>query len=214
MIPDFDNMPMVFEECNAKYFHGELPMPDFDMLRSSNTCGYFYYTKGGWFDHNIYNPVISMTDYYDFTDSQYVDIMCHEMVHYYLAFNGVDRKCRHGKAFKQMADELNLNYGLHITKRLDTSQYKKNRNRGRRKSRVVRTNNTPQQNTRFYQEWNGFIFEYNSIGDYLSMLLGRLIGAVLGVIILGLLFCWGYYYSEGRWPDLTPIWELVKSLFS
>ena len=36
MVPDFDNMPMVFQECNAKYFHGELPMPDFDMLRSSS----------------------------------------------------------------------------------------------------------------------------------------------------------------------------------
>ena len=214
MIPDFDNMPMVFEECNEKYFHGELPMPDFDMLRSSYTCGYFHYTKGGWLDHNIYNPVISMTDYYDFTESQFTDIMCHEMIHYYLALNGADRKCRHGRAFQQMADELNLNYGLHITKRLDLSRYRKNPNRGKRKGKVVRTNNNPQQNMRFFEEWNGFIWEYNSIGEYLSMLLGRLLGAILGVIILGFLICWGYYYTEGHWPDLTPIWELIKAIFS
>jgi hypothetical protein len=67
---------------------------------------------------------------------------------------------------------------------------------------------------RFFEEWNGFIWEYNSIGEYLSMLLGRLIGAILGVIILVFLVCLGYYYTEGYWPDLTPIWELIKSLFS
>lgn len=214
MVADFCNMPQVFGECNSKYFGGELPLPDFDLLRSSNTCGYFHYNTGGWFDHNVYDPVISMTDYYDFTESQFTDIMCHEMIHYYLALNGEDRKCRHGRAFQQMADELNMNYGLNITKRLDLSQYRKNPNRGKRKGKVVRTNNNPQQNMRFFEEWNGFIWEYNSIGEYLSMLLGRLIGAILGVIILVFLVCLGYYYTKGYWPDLTPIWELVKSLFS
>ena len=214
MVADFVNMPQVFEECNSKYFGGELPLPDFDLLRSSSTCGYFHYNTGGWFDRNVYDPVISMTDYYDFTESQFTDIMCHEMIHYYLALNGEDRKCRHGRAFQQMADELNMNYGLNITKRLDLSQYRKNRNRGKRKGKVVRTNNNPQQNMRFFEEWNGFIWEYNSIGEYLSMLLGRLIGAILGVIILVFLVCLGYYYTEGYWPDLTPIWELIKSLFS
>ncbi|MBO6030687.1 MAG: hypothetical protein J6T44_04140 [Prevotella sp.] len=67
---------------------------------------------------------------------------------------------------------------------------------------------------RFFQEWNGFIFEYNSIGDYLMMLLGRLIGAILGVLILGFLICLCYYFGEGHWPDLTPLWHLIKSLFS
>ena len=85
---------------------------------------------------------------------------------------------------------------------------------GKRMSKVVRTQNTTQPSTRFYEQWNGFIREYNSIGDYLSMLLGRLIGAILGVIILGFLVCWCYYYTEGHWPDLTPIWELIKAIFN
>ena len=215
MVADIFNMTQVFEECNSKYFGGELPTPDFDILTSSkNTCGYFQYNKGGWFDKNIYNPVISMTDYYDFTQKQFTDVMCHEMIHYYLALDGTDRKCRHGRAFQQMADELNLNYGLHITKRLDLSQYRKNPNRGKRMGRVVRTQNNPQPSMRFYEQWNGFIWEYNSIGEYLAMLLGRLTGGILGVIILGFLICWGYYYTEGHWPDLTPIWELIKLFFS
>ena len=51
MVADFYNMPQVFRECNSKYFGGELPLPDFDLLRSSNTCGLgYYYTEGHWPD--------------------------------------------------------------------------------------------------------------------------------------------------------------------
>ena len=37
---------------------------------------------------------------------------------------------------------------------------------------------------RFYEYWNGFLWDYNSFSEYLLALLGRLIGAILGVIIL------------------------------
>ena len=64
---------------------------------------------------------------------------------------------------------------------------------------------------RFYEYWNGFIWEYNSIGEYLKCLLGRFVGAILGVMILFFLLCFFYYYGEGHWPDLTPFWNLIKS---
>ena len=51
--------------------------------------------------------------------------MCHEMIHYYLAYIGEDRGCHHGKKFKKMAESLNRKYGLHITPHLDISQYKR-----------------------------------------------------------------------------------------
>lgn len=67
---------------------------------------------------------------------------------------------------------------------------------------------------RFYQYWNGFIWEFNSLHEYLLAVLGRLIGTVLGIIILFFLCCFLYYYGEGEWPDLAPIWELITSLFN
>ena len=112
------------------------------------------------------------------------DIMCHEMIHYYLAYTGVDRNCHHGKEFKKMADQLNLNYGLHITKRLDVSKYKK-----RKRGRVVMSRFSSNNNqVRFFKEAWGFLFEFNSIGEYLSFLLGRVIGVVIFVGILFLFF--------------------------
>ena len=118
-------MLLTFDTCNMEYFEGKLLFPQFDILHSYRTCGYFQYIKGGWFDKTIYDPILSMTDYYDFTEKQFVDIMCHEMVHYYLAYIGEDRNCNHGREFKEMAARLNRKYKLHITPTLDLSQYKR-----------------------------------------------------------------------------------------
>lgn len=41
---------------------------------------------------------------------------------------------------------------------------------------------------RFYQEYNGFIWEFNGIKDYFKAVLARLIGLVIGLGILALIF--------------------------
>ena len=125
MVANYDNMLLTFDTCNMEYFEGKLLFPQFELLHSYRTCGYFQYTKGGWFDKTLYDPTISMTDYYDFTEKQFRDIMVHEMIHYYLAYLGIDRRCSHGKKFKEMAERLNKTYHLNITKRLNISQYKR-----------------------------------------------------------------------------------------
>ena len=51
-------------------------------------------------------------------------------------------------------------------------------------------------NMRFYQEWGGFIWEYNSIGEFLKVLLGRLIGMVLGFGVLYLIILWLAWYGS------------------
>lgn len=49
---------------------------------------------------------------------------------------------------------------------------------------------------RFFQEYNGFIFEFNSIGDFFKALLWRLLGAVCGFILLGLVIFLLYLYGN------------------
>ena len=125
MVADLTNMPDVFHQCNRDYFGGELLFPQFELLHSFRTCGYFEYVKTGWPGMEANTPVLSITDYYDFSRSQFVDIMCHEMIHYYLAWTGKDVWCRHGKAYKKKAEMLNMEYGLHITPKIDVSQCKR-----------------------------------------------------------------------------------------
>ena len=111
---------------NEKYFEGKLPTPLFDLLHSYRTCGYFQYSyRQVWFCKELYDFKIMITDYYDFTERQFTDIMVHEMIHYYLAYFGLDKRCRHGKEFKKMAERLNGQYGLNIVTEVDLSQYKR-----------------------------------------------------------------------------------------
>ena len=126
MVADQDNMRLIFDECNNKYFEGKLLFPQFGLLHSYRTCGQFdcryqlVMFKVEWYDYKI-----SITDYYDFTEKQFVDIMCHEMIHYYLIYFGLDKGCKHGRRFKELAEQLNRKYGLNITATLDISQYKR-----------------------------------------------------------------------------------------
>ena len=185
MVANLSNIAESFNKCNKAYFEGILPIPQFDLLHSYKTCGYFQYTKGDWGDNSLYDATISITDFYDFTESQFCDIICHEMIHYYLAYTGEDRNCRHGKKFKTMAESLSLNYGLHITPHLDLSQFKKREGASKLSAWFSHQHRKPSE--RFFEEWNGFIWEYHSFGEYLQALLCRLIGGILGIVILILL---------------------------
>lgn len=126
MVANFENIAIFFDKCNIAYFEGKLPVPMFDLLHSFRMCGYFNcnYVQG-WFSRKLYDFKISITDYYDFTPEQFTDIMVHEMIHYYLAYFGIDQRCRHGKKFKMMARKLNSTYNLHITKKVNLAEYKR-----------------------------------------------------------------------------------------
>ena len=65
---------------------------------------------------------ILMSDYFDFPEDIFKNIMAHEMIHFYLLLNGKDNKASHGSDFKAMAQALNQKYGLNITTTYDASE--------------------------------------------------------------------------------------------
>ena len=71
----------------------------------------------------MFNQTIEMSDNYDYTENQLMDIFVHEMIHYYLAYMGIDTRCTHGKEFKKMANDFNIRYGMNITPTIDITPY-------------------------------------------------------------------------------------------
>ena len=69
--------------------------------------------------------IILFSEYYDFDDETFRNLMVHEMIHYYLAWNGVKIKTDHGKEFMAIAKELNEKYSLNVTKTLDASSFRR-----------------------------------------------------------------------------------------
>lgn len=115
------NILAAFQSFNHKYFNDELPIPKVVIRHSYRTLGYFH-CELDW-NGGIIDPIIEMTDNYDYTESQFRDILVHEMIHYYLVYNGKDKRCHHGKEFKKMSNDFNSRYGMNITSTIDLSSY-------------------------------------------------------------------------------------------
>lgn len=119
---------LLFADYNIDYFESELPIPEFKIIHSYRTLGEYctYPTVDGH-----YGDVISITDNYDFTEEQLRDVFVHEMMHMYLMHFGIDKKCSHGKAFKDMMNDFNIRYGLNIKISTDVSRYKLKRGKSK-----------------------------------------------------------------------------------
>ena len=136
MIADYNTMPHMFWECNRLYFDHQLRTPKFGLMHTYRYLGKFEYRWG-----EQKKPVkkrymsILMSDFFDFDEETFRNIMVHEMIHYYLYLNG-DSDCSacsrflrfvgfknsdHGPEFMAMAQKLNEQYGLNITKTCDAS---------------------------------------------------------------------------------------------
>lgn len=49
---------------------------------------------------------------------------------------------------------------------------------------------------RFFKEFYGFIFEFNSWGEYFKFILARLLGAVAAIAVIILILLYFSYYYE------------------
>lgn len=107
-----------FWNFNRLYFDDYLETPEFYLFHSYKTLGWFecYMTP-----HGGENPRIGISDSYAYSFEELRDVLVHEMIHYYLAYTGEDRRVRHGKSFKRMAEDLNDEYGLNIQVHYNTN---------------------------------------------------------------------------------------------
>ena len=125
-----EHLTNLFCEYNQLYFNKELPMPQFGLLKSYRTCGYFSCNKiiGR---RRLKKPRIDISCRFDWNENDLKNVMVHEMIHYYLAYKHIDNELTHGEAFKQMSEDFNKRFGLNITERVDCSRYNPSSNASR-----------------------------------------------------------------------------------
>ena len=111
-----------FRQYNTNYFNGVLPMPRIEIIHSFKYFGYFY---SDICNNTTVNPVIQISDNWEYEEYQLKDIMVHEMIHYYLAYVGKDITGSHGYEFYRMSNDFNMKYGLYITERINMDEYKR-----------------------------------------------------------------------------------------
>ena len=126
MIADYNTMPMMFSECNKKYFNSSLPTPKFGLINKTNILARFEYFKEK--DKKIKHKKILFSDCFDFDEKVFINLMVHEMIHYYLAWNNIKNPTKHGEEFMKIANKLNEEFGLDVTKKVDASSFTRTEN--------------------------------------------------------------------------------------
>lgn len=105
-----------FRQFNADYFDDSLPMPRLALSKAR--------TRLGTMSCKCYRRrlrrvctdfAIHVSTYYDCTEREYQQTLLHEMIHYYITYNGISDTSAHGRVFRQMMHRLNSEHGWHIT---------------------------------------------------------------------------------------------------
>ena len=117
--PNQYNVVTTFDKINKACFKGSLKPCPINLNLKKNYLGYFKY-DGYDSSNRLINPILSINGKYQYNIVQFESVLAHEMIHYYLAQIGADPKCSHGVEFKQMANDINSQFGLNIDERVDT----------------------------------------------------------------------------------------------
>ena len=86
-----------FDKWNDTIFGGELPRPTFELIQTKRHLGQFHWRKIGT-DKMGYSIRISV--FYDRPLEAYVDTIVHEMLHFYIKYNGIKDTSSHGRIWK------------------------------------------------------------------------------------------------------------------
>ena len=121
MIITVQKMKEVFAYCNKMYFGGKMARPKLSTGRSTYYVARVYCIPN-YETRRCGGIRIRFSEMYDFTEEELINIMCHEMIHLYLYRRFIIEKEEHGPRWRQMANELNEKYGLHITESANLKQ--------------------------------------------------------------------------------------------
>ena len=102
-----------FIRFNNDYFDGKLRMPRFEVMRTKSMLGQ---VKWDVISGITTNYAIRISDYYNFGEKKYCNVILHEMIHLYIRQNNIkDSRRHHGRVFYGVADRINA-HGWNIAR--------------------------------------------------------------------------------------------------
>ncbi|MCQ2347850.1 MAG: SprT-like domain-containing protein [Paludibacteraceae bacterium] len=118
MTPTVEYLEQKFDYYNQLCFEGQLIRPPFRLTRNVKTLGATrFHTRYHLFKgRQYYDLSIEITTRYDFPEDKLIEILVHEMIHYYILSHNWTDNTAHGQLFTAKMKELNSRFGLHITK--------------------------------------------------------------------------------------------------
>ena len=106
-----------FDFFNGLIFEGKLPAIPLVVTNAATYVGLFCYkSRRPVFGRRVhYDLKIRISARLDLPASEIEDTLIHEMIHYWILLNKLKDTSRHGKVFRAKMDEINRDFGRHIT---------------------------------------------------------------------------------------------------
>lgn len=106
-----------FREFNELMFEGKLPKLPIELSDSKTFLGLCVCQKRRSITGKteLYNFRLRFNTRIDLSEEELEDTIIHEMIHYYIGYNKMKDSSAHGTIFKQIMNEINQNYGRHIS---------------------------------------------------------------------------------------------------
>ncbi len=105
-----------FDYFNHLCFDGSLLRIPIVLSRASSYLGKLCYKvdRHPFRDARNRDFSIRLSSAFDLTESQWQDVIIHEMIHYYIAFNHIKDTSSHGVQFRRIMGRINSLYGRNI----------------------------------------------------------------------------------------------------
>lgn len=117
MKPTIEYIEIKFGEFNHLIFDDKLPMLPIQLSNAKTFLGMLVYKKRRKLFGRIekYDFRLRISTRMDLPEAEVEDTIIHEMIHYYIDYNGIKDTSAHGQVFRQMMSDINTRFGRHIT---------------------------------------------------------------------------------------------------
>ena len=117
MKPTIEYIENKFREFNHLVFDDKLPILPIQLSNAKTFLGMLVYKKRRklFGKLELYDFRLRISIRLDLPENEVEDTIIHEMIHYYIHFNGIKDTSAHGKVFRQMMNDINQRFGRHIT---------------------------------------------------------------------------------------------------
>lgn len=116
MIPDLTFIANSFNTYNTLIFGGKLPTPRFTLTKARTFQGKLVYKwKHAYLRKACCDFEMRISIGFDMPEKEWEDVVIHEMIHLYIAHNGIKDTSSHGPAFRKKMAEINRGFNRRIT---------------------------------------------------------------------------------------------------
>ena len=131
MTPTIPYIKERFAHFNSLIFAGRLPEVPVALCAVTSFVGQYRHSAG--------NHLLRFSTAFDLPERELEDTIIHEMIHYFIAYNGLTDRSAHGPLFKALMQSINENHGRAITisRRMSRGEMADARQAGAKKWHII-----------------------------------------------------------------------------